>query len=152
MAMSSMIHARCNIVNYWHMICNITMLTCNVFILINELLISTCKIIRQTCKIFNLSTCQVWLCWHVTYLCSHVHCLHKYEAYWNKYLYPQWFLITSFWQTFIFLQVDIFSFGMFFYELLTCKKPLEDVTNPTLFICQNGRPSISRRVSSTASF
>ena len=36
---------------------------------------------------------------------------------------------------------------MFMYELLTCKKPLEDVTNPTLFICQNGRPSISRRVS-----
>ncbi|OWF47807.1 Leucine-rich repeat serine/threonine-protein kinase 1 [Mizuhopecten yessoensis] len=39
--------------------------------------------------------------------------------------------------------VDIFSFGMFMYELLTCSKPLEDVTNPTLFICQNGRPFIS---------
>ncbi|XP_033739221.1 leucine-rich repeat serine/threonine-protein kinase 1-like isoform X2 [Pecten maximus] len=39
--------------------------------------------------------------------------------------------------------VDIFSFGMFIYELLTCSKPLEDVTNPTLFICQNGRPCIS---------
>ncbi|XP_069125581.1 leucine-rich repeat serine/threonine-protein kinase 1-like [Argopecten irradians] len=39
--------------------------------------------------------------------------------------------------------VDIFSFGMFMYELVTCSKPLEDVTNPTLFICQNGRPSIS---------
>ncbi|XP_060079979.1 leucine-rich repeat serine/threonine-protein kinase 1-like [Ylistrum balloti] len=41
--------------------------------------------------------------------------------------------------------VDIFSFGMFMYELLTCSKPLEDVTNPTLFICQNGRPCITHK-------
>ncbi|KAK3091447.1 hypothetical protein FSP39_019911 [Pinctada imbricata] len=42
-------------------------------------------------------------------------------------------------------KVDIFSFGMFMYELITCRKPLEDVTNPTLYICQNGRPSITRK-------
>ncbi|XP_063446430.1 leucine-rich repeat serine/threonine-protein kinase 1-like isoform X1 [Mytilus trossulus] len=40
-------------------------------------------------------------------------------------------------------KVDIFSFGMFLYELITCKNPLEDVTNPSLYICQQGRPHIT---------
>ena len=42
-------------------------------------------------------------------------------------------------------KVDIFSFGMFLYELITCKQPLEEITNPSLYICQQGRPHITPR-------
>lgn len=34
------------------------------------------------------------------------------------------------------------------YELITCKQPLEDVSNPSLFICQQGRPHITPKVHS----
>ena len=43
-------------------------------------------------------------------------------------------------------QVDIFSFGMFMFELLTCRFPLADINNPAVHVCNGGRPNITSEV------
>lgn len=40
-------------------------------------------------------------------------------------------------------KVDSFSFGMFIYELVTCKPPLWGESHVNNFICQGGRPKIT---------
>ncbi|XP_041363499.1 leucine-rich repeat serine/threonine-protein kinase 1-like [Gigantopelta aegis] len=45
-------------------------------------------------------------------------------------------------------KVDIFSFGMFIYELITCRLPFLDVHNPSTLVCQGKRPAITREEAS----
>ncbi|XP_071107767.1 leucine-rich repeat serine/threonine-protein kinase 1-like [Haliotis cracherodii] len=40
-------------------------------------------------------------------------------------------------------KVDIFSFGMCMYELITCRQPFCDVNNPSTLVCQGSRPTIT---------
>ena len=44
------------------------------------------------------------------------------------------------------LQVDTFSFGMFMFELLTCRLPLADVSNITVHVAHGGRPTLTTEV------
>ncbi|GFN83148.1 leucine-rich repeat serine/threonine-protein kinase, partial [Plakobranchus ocellatus] len=39
--------------------------------------------------------------------------------------------------------VDVYSFGMFMFEILTCRVPFANVSNPNNLICQGERPSLT---------
>nr|KAG5713801.1 hypothetical protein BaRGS_024428 [Batillaria attramentaria] len=40
-------------------------------------------------------------------------------------------------------KVDIFSLGMFIFELATCRFPFIEMSNPNTLVCQGGRPSLT---------
>lgn len=40
-------------------------------------------------------------------------------------------------------KVDIFSLGMFIFELVTCRFPFLDIGNPNTLVCQGGRPTLT---------
>ncbi|XP_076455660.1 LOW QUALITY PROTEIN: leucine-rich repeat serine/threonine-protein kinase 1-like [Babylonia areolata] len=40
-------------------------------------------------------------------------------------------------------KVDIFSLGIFIFELTTCRFPFLDIGNPNTLVCQGGRPSLT---------
>lgn len=42
--------------------------------------------------------------------------------------------------------MDIFSLGMFIFELLTCRMPFAEMNNPSSLVCQGGRPSLTTQV------
>lgn len=40
-------------------------------------------------------------------------------------------------------KVDIFSLGMFIFEIVTCRFPFVEMSNPNTLVCQGGRPSLT---------
>ncbi|XP_070186120.1 leucine-rich repeat serine/threonine-protein kinase 1-like isoform X2 [Littorina saxatilis] len=42
-------------------------------------------------------------------------------------------------------KVDIFSLGMFMFELITCRFPFLEIGNPSTLVCQGGRPTFTKQ-------